>query len=44
MTMNKPNVIIYSDGGAKPNPNGPGGWGAVLISDTGIEEISGRET
>lgn len=41
--MSKPSVIIYSDGGAKPNPNGPGGWAAVLISDAGIEEISGRE-
>lgn len=41
--MSKPNVIIYSDGGAKPNPGGPGGWAAVLISDAGIDEVSGRE-
>src|SRR6185369_1091758 len=42
-TMEKPNVIIYSDGGAKPNP-GEGGWAALLIRDGQIEEISGRET
>jgi len=41
-TMTKPHVTIYSDGGAKPNPNGPGGWAALLISDSGIREISGR--
>ena len=40
--MTKPHVTIYSDGGAKPNPNGPGGWAALLISDSGIREISGR--
>ncbi|GHV46612.1 ribonuclease H [Synergistales bacterium] len=27
----KPNVIIYTDGGATPNP-GLGGWAAILIS------------
>ncbi len=41
--MTKPNVIIYSDGGAKPNPDGPGGWAALLIQDGQIDEISGRE-
>lgn len=30
--MTKPNVTIYTDGGAKPNP-GPGGWAALLIYD-----------
>jgi len=41
-TMTKPSVIIYSDGGSKPNP-GAGGWAALLIRDGNIEEISGRE-
>lgn len=40
--MTKPSVIIYSDGGAKPNP-GTGGWAALLIRNGAIEEISGRE-
>jgi len=40
-----PQVTIYSDGGADPNP-GPGGWGAVLIfikSDGSevVKELSG---
>ncbi|MCY3905968.1 MAG: ribonuclease HI [Anaerolineaceae bacterium] len=29
--MTKPQVTIYTDGGAKPNPGGPGGWAALLI-------------
>lgn len=33
-------VIIYSDGGAKPNP-GPGGWAALLIFGDVEKEISG---
>ena len=33
-------VIIYSDGGAKPNP-GPGGWAALLIFGEAQKEISG---
>ncbi len=41
--MAKPEVIIYSDGGAKPNPDGPGGWAALLIFADGAKEISGRE-
>jgi ribonuclease HI len=39
-TMNKPRVIIYSDGGAKPNP-GPGGWGALLIYGSHEKELCG---
>ncbi len=36
-------VIIYTDGGADPNP-GPGGWGALLIAEGGaIKELSGAE-
>jgi ribonuclease HI len=34
-------VLIYSDGGAKPNPDGPGGWAAVLIYGDVEKEISG---
>ena len=33
-------VIIYSDGGAKPNP-GAGGWAALLIFGEVEKEISG---
>ncbi|NWF70417.1 MAG: ribonuclease HI [Chloroflexi bacterium] len=33
-------VIIYSDGGAAPNP-GAGGWAAVLIYGSVVKEISG---
>ncbi len=39
----KPKVIIYSDGGAKPNPNGDGGWGVLLISGGQRQELSGGE-
>lgn len=35
-------VIIYSDGGAKPNP-GPGGWAALLIYGEHQSELSGGE-
>lgn len=41
--MEKPHVTIYTDGGAKPNPNGPGGWGALLISGSHTKELSGGE-
>ena len=36
-------VTIYTDGGAKPNPDGPGGWAAMLITGTQRREISGGE-
>ncbi|MBI5669000.1 MAG: ribonuclease HI [Chloroflexi bacterium] len=39
--MEKPRVTIYSDGGAKPNPNGPGGWAALLIYGDHQKELSG---
>ncbi len=29
MASEKPEVVIYTDGGCEPNP-GPGGWGAIL--------------
>ena len=37
-----PDVTIYTDGGASPNP-GPGGWGAVLIFGAHEKELSGGE-
>ena len=36
-------IMIYTDGACIGNP-GPGGWGAVLIRDGVIEEISGGES
>lgn len=36
-------MIIYTDGGAKPNPNGPGGWAALLMFGEHRKEISGGE-
>ncbi len=36
-------VTIYTDGGAKPNPDGPGGWAALLITGSARREISGGE-
>lgn len=34
-------LVIYTDGGARPNP-GPGGWAAVLLApEGGVEEVSG---
>ncbi len=41
--MDKPQVTIYTDGGAKPNPNGPGGWAALLIAGEHQKELSGGE-
>ena len=41
-------VVVYTDGGASPNP-GPGGWGAVLLcavpgsGEPAAEELSGGE-
>lgn len=43
MTANKPHVIIYTDGGAKPNPGGPGGWAALLLAGEHRKELSGGE-
>ena len=41
--MTRPQVTIYTDGGAKPNPGGPGGWAALLISGEHQRELSGAE-
>ena len=35
-------VIIYTDGGCRPNP-GPGGWGAILQSGNYEKEMFGGE-
>ena len=42
--MARPNIIIYSGGRAKPSPDGPGGWAALLIRDGDVEEMSGHES
>ena len=34
-------IRIYTDGACKGNP-GPGGWGAILRTETGDREMSGR--
>lgn len=39
----KPRVTIYTDGGCKPNPGGPGGWAALLIYGENRREMSGGE-
>ena len=37
----RPTLVIYTDGGASPNP-GPGGWGAVILEPGGRpRELSG---
>jgi ribonuclease HI len=35
-------VVIYTDGGCKPNP-GPGGWAALLIYEEASKELSGGD-
>jgi ribonuclease HI len=40
--MTRSHVIIYTDGGAKPNP-GPGGWAALLMYNGHRKELSGGE-
>ena len=44
MADDKPQVTIYTDGGADPNP-GPGGWGVVLIHNKSGKEkdLSGSD-
>ncbi len=36
-------ITIYTDGASRGNP-GPGGWGAVVIHDSKVIELGGRET
>jgi ribonuclease HI len=40
--MTEPLVEIYTDGACKGNP-GPGGWGAILISNGKRKELHGGE-
>jgi ribonuclease HI len=35
-------VVIHTDGACKGNP-GPGGWGALVVRDGRIEELSGGD-
>ena len=42
-TGTRPQVTVYTDGGAKPNPGGPGGWAALLIHGAHQRELSGAE-
>ncbi len=37
-------IEIYTDGSCLDNPNGPGGWGAVIVKDGRVvEEMSGHD-
>lgn len=36
-------TIIFSDGSSRGNP-GPGGWGAIVLTDDSAVELGGRET
>jgi ribonuclease HI len=36
------NVIIFTDGAARGNP-GPGGWGSIVVEETNVTELGGRE-
>lgn len=43
MDEQRPNVTIFSDGACDPNP-GTGGWGAILVAESGArKELSGAE-
>lgn len=42
MENNRKKVIIYTDGACSGNP-GPGGYGAILMYEDKIKEISGNE-
>lgn len=35
-------ITIYTDGSARGNP-GPGGWGAILFSESEVRELGGGE-
>jgi ribonuclease HI len=38
-----PQIVVYSDGSAEPNP-GRGGWAAVIYSADGVRVLSGNES
>ena len=40
--MSRPSVTIFTDGACKGNP-GPGGWGAILMSNGHEKELYGYE-
>ena len=40
--MSRPKVTIYTDGACKGNP-GPGGWGAILMSNGHEKELYGYD-
>jgi ribonuclease HI len=42
MPMNNSKIMIYTDGGAKPNP-GAGGWAVVLLYGDARKELYGFE-
>jgi len=35
-------TVVFTDGSSRGNP-GPGGWGAIVYSEKGVEELGGRE-
>ncbi len=35
-------IAIFTDGSSRGNP-GPGGWGAIVLSDDAVTELGGRE-
>jgi ribonuclease HI len=35
-------ITVFTDGAARGNP-GPGGWGAIVVSDEIVKELGGRE-
>ena len=39
----RPRVVVYTDGSCKRNPDGPGGWGAVLTSGPHRKELYGGD-
>ncbi len=40
--MQKDEITIFTDGASRGNP-GPGGWGAVVVSDDKVTELGGGE-
>ena len=40
--MNNGTITIFTDGSSRGNP-GPGGWGAIVVSETTAKELGGRE-
>ncbi len=36
-------VLIFTDGSARGNP-GPGGWGAIIVSDNTVQELGGADS